>query len=205
MQITLDLLQAAVPAATRENLEKFHDGIVEVAARFDISNPSRLAMFLAQCAHESANFSSVEENLNYSVRGLLSTWPSRFAGIADEYARKPEKIANRAYCLRMGNGDEQSGDGWRYRGRGIIQLTGRDNYAAASRDLCVNLVDYPEQATDGWAAALTAGWFWNRHSLNALSDAHDVTAVTRAINGGTLGLQERTEAFNRIFQVLSTV
>ncbi len=167
--------------------------ILEAADRFAINTPRRLAMFLAQCSHESRGFTRLSENLNYSAEGLRSTWPKRFdAETAAEYARQPERIANKVYANRYGNGDEASGDGWKYRGQGPIQVTFKDNHRACGEAIGYDLVAHPELlATDPRAGALSAGWFWSRNNLNALADAGDVEGVTRRINGGAHGIEDR--------------
>ncbi len=172
--------------------------------RFEINTPYRVAGFLAQVSHESGGFQFIVENLNYSAEALTRVWPSRFPpDIAAAYAKNPEKIANRAYCNRMGNGDEASGDGWTYRGRGLIQLTGKDNYAAFSLE-CDNeaLVD-PNQVAEPALAAESAGWFWSRNGLNALADAQDIVGMTRRINGGTNGIDHRQELYARAMSVFA--
>lgn len=163
--------------------------------RFDISTPRRIAAFVGQCAHESANFTALSENLNYAAAALIKIWPRHFPSpeVAEPYHRKPEKIANRAYASRMGNGPEASGDGWKYRGRGLIQLTGKDNYRAASDALSVDLVADPDRVTQPDMAALTAAWFWNKNRLNALADQGDTAAISKRINGGTHGLDDRLQ------------
>jgi putative chitinase len=165
-------------------------------ALYSIDTEQRASHFLAQLAHESAGFTVVEENLNYSAEGLAKTWPRRFKGpndLAQKLHRKPELIANHVYASRMGNGDEASGDGWRYRGRGFIQLTGKDNYQAASRAIYQNtlLIDSPEEVLKPDVAAMTAAWFWSSNGLNELADIGDIAKVTRRINGGTIGLEHR--------------
>ena len=169
-------------------------------ARFDIDSPFRAAAFLAQIAHESQELNRVEENLNYSARGLMSTWPNRFptVEVASAYERQPERIASRVYANRLGNGDEASGDGWRFRGRGLIQVTGRSNYRDAGVALDLPLEAQPELLQQPANAALSAAWFWKSHLLNALADHQpnddedaDFVAITKKINGGTKGLQER--------------
>jgi putative chitinase len=163
--------------------------------RFSINTPQRVAAFIGQCAHESANFTALSENLNYSAQALCKVWPRHFPTpeVAAQYHRKPEQIANRAYAKRMGNGPEASGDGWKYRGRGLIQLTGKDNYRLASDSLGVDLVANPDAVTQPDMAALTAAWFWNKHGLNALADRGDNQAISRRINGGTHGMDDRLQ------------
>lgn len=177
----------------------------ETWEKYRIDTPYRIAMWLAQCGHESMNFSVLTENLNYSANALLRTWPSRFHTIleANEYERRPEKIANRAYGGRMGNGPEASGDGWRFRGRGLIQLTGRTNYRTCGEALGVDLIHTPELLATKQFAALSAGWFWDSRELNALSDAGDVVGVTRKINGGTIGLGDRRARYVRALATLT--
>jgi putative chitinase len=163
--------------------------------RFNINTPRRIAAFIGQCAHESANFTALTENLNYRGESLMRVWPRHFPTpeVAAQYHRKPEQIANRAYANRMGNGPEASGDGWKYRGRGLIQLTGKDNYQLASDALRVDLVNNPDLVTQPDMAALTAAWFWNKRGLNDLADAGDNQQISRRINGGTHGMDDRLQ------------
>ena len=167
--------------------------LTEVFHRYEINTPARQAAFIGQCAHESMNFKTLEENLNYSAEALMKTWPSRFPTmeIAKQYARNPEKIANKVYGGRMGNGTEETGDGWLYHGRGLIQLTGKDNYTLASDALGMDFVHSPDYILVPKYAALTAGWYWNKRQLNKEADAKDYTAMTKKINGGTIGLDDR--------------
>jgi len=148
---------------------------------------------LGQCAHESANFTALKENLNYSAEGLTKVWPKRFPSLdaAQPYHRNPEKIANKVYADRMGNGDEASGEGFKYRGRGLIQLTGKTNYQLASDSLGVDFIEEPDLVSTPKYAALTAGWFWDKNNLNELADAQNWTGLTKKINGGTHGLEDR--------------
>ena len=172
--------------------------------KFDINTPERVAGFLAQIGHESGGFRFTSENLNYRAEALTRVWPSRFPpGIAESYAMQPEKIANRAYADRMGNGDEASGDGWKYRGRGLIQLTGKDNYAAFSLDADNEALVNPDLVAEPELAALSAGWFWKKNGLNALADNRDIVGMTRRINGGTNGLDDRQMRYSRLMSVLS--
>jgi putative chitinase len=177
----------------------------EVFHRYEINTPSRQAAFIGQCAHESANFQTLEENLNYSAEGLMKTWPSRFPTLeaAKPYHRNPEKIANRVYGGRMGNGLEETGDGWLYHGRGLIQLTGKDNYTLAGDALGMDFVHSPDYVLVPKYAALTAGWFWNKRSLNKEADAQDYTAMTKKINGGTIGLNDRIAHIQHAHEVLT--
>ncbi len=174
--------------------------------RFAINTPQRQACFIGQCAHESAGFKVLSENLNYSAKGLRATWPKRFPDDASAAAlqRQPERIANRVYAGRMGNGDEASGDGWRYRGRGLIQLTGKANYQAAGRALGIDLLASPDLVAAAQYAALTAGWFWQGNNLNALADRLDHAAITQRINGGAHGLEDRIARSQAALKVLTS-
>ncbi len=168
--------------------------------RFEINTPARIAAFLAQTAHESAEFRQLVENLNYSAAALCRVWPNRFAtlDVARPYERNPEVLANYVYAKRLGNGDVGSGDGWRFRGRGLIQLTGRGNYRSCGAAIALALEDSPEQLETPHAAALAAAQFWQSRGLNHLADDQnddnddeDFVAITKIINGGTAGLASR--------------
>jgi len=160
---------------------------------FGIDGPKRLSHLLGQCAHESANFTVFTENLNYSAASFCRVWPKRFPTVTDgqNYERNPQKIANKVYANRMGNGDEDSGEGWAYRGRGLIQLTGKSNYEACGEALGVDLVSDPDLVSTPQYAALSAGWFWDKNHLNKYADENDMTGLTKKINGGTHGLDDR--------------
>jgi len=171
--------------------------------RFEINTPKRQAAFLGQCGHESNSFRTVEENLNYRAAALQATWPSRFdAAKALECEHKPEMIANIAYGNRMGN--TEPGDGWKYHGRGLIQLTGKDNYVHFNRDTGVDCVANPDLLCLPEYAALSAGWFWSTHNLNVLADTSQIEVITKKINGGTIGLDDRTARCNKALQVLTS-
>ena len=166
-----------------------------------IDSKERVCMFLAQCGHESGGFSKFTENLNYSAKGLRGTFPKYFPddATAIAYERKPEKIANKVYGGRMGNGPESSGDGFKYRGLGLIQLTGKDNFSAFSKDSGIDAVNNPDLlATDMSIAIKSAIWFWNKNNLNKFADAKDITGATKKINGGTIGLDDRTSRYNKL-------
>jgi putative chitinase len=192
------ILMLAIPGARREVLEKYLNHILETFEKFDLSTIERQAAFLSQCAHESANFSQVVENLNYSKEALLRTWPKHFADInfATPYHRNPQMIANRAYRNRMGNGDEASGDGWKYRGRGFIQITGKNNYRVCGDALDIDLMASPELLETSKYAVLSAGWFWHVNHINDLADDENTLEVTRRINGGTNGLTDRISKYD---------
>jgi putative chitinase len=169
----------------------------------DLSTPERLAWFIAQCGHESDGFKFFVENLNYRAESLCRTWPSHFnEENANEYAHNPEKIANRAYANRMGNGSEESGDGWSFRGRGAIQITGRKAYEACSRDMGIDLIGNPDIVETPSGALATAAWFWTKNNLNKYADNNDAVGLTKAINGGTIGLEDRVARFNHAMSAL---
>jgi len=170
--------------------------------KYSINTSLRQAAFIGQCQHESNNFRSLEENLHYSADGLMRTWPSRFpsADVAGQFAGNPEKIANKVYAGRLGNTEE--GDGWAYHGRGVIQLTGRDNYRNCGNALGLALITNPELLAMPKGACLSAGWFWGKHGLNDLADARDYETMTKRINGGTLGLDDRISKINKALVVL---
>jgi len=179
--------------------------IQKTCDRYSINNTVRQAAFLGQCMHESANFKILQENLNYSANGLKAVWGSRFPSdeIANKYARHPDMIANKVYANRMGNGDEESGDGWKYRGRGLIQCTGKDLYKTLSDALNIDLIADPDLLTEMPYASMSAGWFWNKKGLNALADAKDYKEMTKRINGGFNGLDDRIVKINKAMQVLT--
>jgi putative chitinase len=174
----------------------------ETFVKYDISTRKRQAAFIGQCAHESGNFKTLQENLNYSAEGLMKTWPSRFATkeIADQYARQPAKIAGKVYNGRMGNTSEE--EAAKYLGRGLIQLTGRENYANCGTAIGVDLIGNPNLLTDIKYAALSAGWFWNKKGLNNLADSGDIETMTKRINGGLIGLDDRKAKIAKAEQVL---
>lgn len=176
--------------------------------KFNLNSPLRLAHFLAQCAHESGNFKALTENLNYSADGLLKIFPKYFKdkATADAYARKPEKIANRVYASRMGNGDEASGDGYKFRGRGYIQLTGKDNYKAFSAFIGEDCVANPDLVATKYPLA-SAAFFFEKNKLWDICDkgatTEVVTLVTKRVNGGTHGLEDRLSKFNAFNSILA--
>lgn len=180
--------------------------LVDVATKFQITNPLRASHFLAQAHHESAGFTRTLENLNYSAVRLIQVFPKYFDGTnAEEYAGKPESIASRAYADRMGNGDEASADGWEFRGRGYLQLTGRGNYQSFDLIVPEDVVATPELVQTHYPL-LSAGWFWNSKGLNGLADqgpAHSVVdAITKKINGGTNGREDRAKLFDFYHEAL---
>jgi putative chitinase len=202
--ITKEQMHEAFPEISQDNVEKYYDALVSAMEEFEIDTPGRIAAFLAQAAHESGNFRAVHENLNYKAEGLTKIFHKYFPDMetAEEYARQPEKIANRVYSNRMGNGDEASGDGWRYCGRGLIQLTGKDNYSACGAELEVDLHENPGYLETPEGAARSAAWFWWSRDLNALADEKDIKAITKKINGGYIGLEDREKHYNHALSVL---
>ena len=195
----------------KEQLTKLHigeqwvDALNATFAKFDISTPVRQASFIGQCGHECGNFKVLEENLNYRAETLMKLWKSRFPTIevANEYARNPKKIANKVYSSRMGNRDESSGDGYRFRGRGCIQLTGHANYFHAGNACGEDFVMNPDLVATPMYAAMTAGWFWNTHKLNQFADVRDYKTMTKKINGGFIGLDDRIKHINHALEVLT--
>lgn len=176
----------------------------DLLLRNKIDTKDRIFMFIAQCGHESAGFSVTTENLNYSEKALLSVFGKYFGNPpkanANQYARKPEKIANLVYANRMGNGPESSGDGWKYRGRGFIQLTGKNNYEIFQKDMNIELPDV-NLVANVELAVLSAVWYWNKNNLNRFADVKDIKGCTRAINGGYNGLDDREKQYNRLYQI----
>lgn len=173
---------------------------------YGITNKRRVAAWVAQCGHESQDFNTLVENLNYSAEGLVRTWPRHFPNLqfAQQYHRRPEAIANRAYRNRMGNGSEESGDGWKYRGRGLIMITGKNNYGRCSRELFDSdvLLEHPELLEQPMYATHSACWYWDTNNLNDLADRREITNMSRVINGGTIGLKDRIERYNHCMKVL---
>ena len=179
------------------------DPLNDTFAKYEINTPKRQACFIGQCMHESGGFKHLVENLNYSAKALVATWSSRFPNIeyAMEYERKPERIANKVYGGRMGNTED--GDGAKYIGRGLIQLTGKENYANCGSSLGVDLVGNPNWLADPKYAALSAGWYWNKRNLNALADNMQIEEMTKKINGGTIGLEDRKAKINKVLDIIS--
>jgi putative chitinase len=171
---------------------------------YQINTPRRIAAFMAQCGHESGGFVFLSENLNYSAQGLMRTFAKYFPdqSTAMAYARNPEKIANRVYANRMGNGSEASGDGFRYRGRGLIQVTGKDNYFWFASSLEITPEEAAEYMQTFEGAAQSACWYWETASLNKLADAGDILTMTKRINGGTIGLEDRKKHYEHALHVL---
>jgi putative chitinase len=184
-------------------VDHWYEALCKILPDYDISTIPRVAAFLAQTAHESGGYRALTENLNYRAETLSKVWPSKFpADVAAQYAHNPEAIANRAYASRMGNGDEASGDGFRYCGRGLIQLTGKANYTAFAESIDTPVEEVPEFLGTFEGAIQSACWFWENNNLNAVADAGDLVHMTKVINGGTLGLDDRTARFQHACQVM---
>ena len=177
----------------------------EFLPKYDINTDIRVAMFLSQCSHESSQFRILKENLNYSAQGLQATFKKYFPNsiIAEQYARKPEKIANRVYSSRMGNGNEASGDGWKFRGRGLIQLTFLSNYQAFALHMNKTIDEVVTYMNTKEGSLLSALFFWQENQLNSFADVKDIRGATRRINGGYTHLTERESEYKRISAILS--
>jgi len=173
---------------------------------YDINTKERIAAFLAQCVHESGGFKFLSENLNYGWQGLRKVFPNYFPTdeLAKQYERQPEKIANKVYSNRMGNGPESSGEGWKYRGRGIIQLTGKNNYTNFAKAIDKPLEEVVDYLATFDGAIHSACWFWNKNNLNDLADSKNMKELTRRINGGYNGLEDRIKHYNHILHILES-
>jgi len=205
--ITADQFHHLFPRA--QDPESWASSMNEVFPTYEINTPKRIAAFLAQCGHESGGWTVFEENLNYSAQGLCTIFKKYFPTLesAQPYARKPQMIANKVYGGRMGNGPESSGDGWKYRGRGPIQLTGKDNYTSFAKEMFddwQNVVDNPDWVTaDRDFALMSAIWFWNKNKLNVQADSGDIKLMTKKINGGYIGLEDRIKHYNECIELLT--
>jgi putative chitinase len=182
---------------------KWFEPLQETFEKYQINTPKRQACFIGQCMHESGGFKFLKENLNYSAKALMATWPSRFPDMdmAEKYERQPEMIANKVYSGRMGNTED--GDGAKYIGRGLIQLTGKDNYKAFGEAIGEDLVANPQLVEEPRYAALSAGWFFNKRNLNALADVMDIETMSKRINGGNIGMADRIAKINKVLDVLT--
>jgi len=190
---------------TKHLPEHVYVQILDVVIKYQINTPRRLAHFLAQCHHESSGFNVVEENLNYSAEGLLRTFKKYFTPEqANEYAHNKVRIASRVYANRMGNGDEASQEGWLYRGRGYIQLTGKDNYAALNDQLPGDILKNPDLVATRYPM-LSAAWFWDHNNINDLCDNETIEDVTRKVNGGLNGIVDRSRLFYKYLDILKNV
>lgn len=204
-EITLNLLKAICPDTKEKVLEKFVEPLNLVGEHFGLfENPKRMAAFLAQIAHESGKFNYTKEVLSYSAQALTKTFKKYFPTIesAEPYARNAEKIANKVYANRMGNGSEESGDGYKFRGRGLIQLTGKSNYQRFASSISKNIDDTVAYLETAEGAVVSAGWFWDINKLNIYADKEDFVGLTRRINGGTLGLEDRKHHYEIALKAL---
>lgn len=193
-KVTLDLLQEICPKTKATVLAKYVLPLNIVGQRFGLfDNPKRMAAFLAQVAHESGGLNIIQENLNYSAKGLTTTFKKYFPTVASTngYVRNPQKIANKVYANRMGNGPESSGDGYKFRGRGLIQLTGKNNYTLFAKAIGKSIDDTIVYLGTSEGAVASAAWFWDANKLNIYADKGDFVGLTRRINGGTIGLADR--------------
>ena len=204
LALTLDQLQQIVPK--NPYIEHWHKAFCEILPDYDINAPKRIAAFLAQCAHESGGFTAIKENLNYRPQTLVTLFKKYFdLDTATRYCALPNKqeaIANRIYASRMGNGDEASGDGYRYCGRGLIQLTGKDNYTRYAQSTEQTVEEASEHLTTFEGCVQSAAWFWEANNLNQYADSGDILTMTKRINGGTIGLADRVKHYNQACQVL---
>jgi putative chitinase len=190
---------------TDENIiQKYVEFLNEMMEFYEINNKNRISMFLAQVGHESGGLRTIKENLNYSADRLKVIFPKYFRGVdTSAFAKNPQKIANRVYASRMGNGDEASGDGYRYCGRGLVQLTGKSNYQAFAADMNMSLEEATEWLATEEGAAWSAGWFWDSRELNQWADKGDIVTVTKKINGGTIGLEDRKSHYEAALEIFS--
>lgn len=204
MELTLNQLRQFLPK--NKYVEHWHDALKQLLPDYDINTPQRIAAFLAQCAHESAGFTALKENLNYKPATLLKLFGKYFTPeLANVYCAKPNKqeaIANRIYANRMGNGDESSGDGYRYSGKGLIQLTGKSNYQAFADSLEITPTDAAEYMQTFEGACQSACWFWETNNLNKYADIGDFETMTKRINGGTIGLEDRKKHYAEALHIL---
>jgi putative chitinase len=185
-------------------VDHWYEALALCLPDYDINTPQRVAAFIAQCAHESGGFKFLKENLNYKAASLTKVWPKYFPTmeIAQQYANKQEMIANRAYGGRMGNGPEASGDGWKFCGRGLIQLTGRSNYQAFADSIETDVEEIPAYLGTFEGAVQSACWFWESNKLNQWADKNDILTLTKRINGGTIGLEDRIKHYEHALHVL---
>ena len=183
---------------------KWLQPLTDTFAKYGINTIQRQAAFIGQCGHESNNFKVLEENLHYSAKGLMATWPSRFdQATAEKMANNPEMIANKVYGGRADLGNTQDGDGAKFHGRGLIQLTGRSNVTVCGDALGQPFSEHPELLLEPQWACMSAGWFWNKRNLNELADNEDWTSITKRINGGTIGLQDRIDRIHKAMDILA--
>lgn len=205
MELTIDQLRQLLPK--NPYVQQWHNALSQLLPEYEINTPHRIAAFVAQCAHESGGFMILKENLNYKAATLRKIFPKYFPTdeIAARYASLPNKqeaIANKVYANRMGNGPEESGDGYRYCGRGLIQLTGKQNYSWFAASLGISVEEAAEYLQTFEGAAQSACWFWETNNLNQFADAGDILNLTKRINGGTIGLDDRIKHYQHALHVL---
>jgi putative chitinase len=205
MELSLQQLKELLPK--NPYVDHWHQALSQLLPNYEINTAQRIAAFVAQCSHESGGFITLKENLNYRAVTLRKIFPKYFPTdeLANAYANMPNKqeaIANRCYANRMGNGDEHSGDGYRYCGRGLIQLTGKTNYQSFADSLEMNVEDVPEYLATFEGAAQSACWFWESNNLNQWADKGDILTLTKRINGGTIGLEDRIKHYEHALHVL---
>lgn len=202
--LTLDQLKQIVP--NNPHIEHWHEALSEILPDYDIDTPERVAAFLAQCAHESGGFRAIKENLNYRPATLVTLFKKYFdLPTAERYCAMSDKqaaIANKIYANRMGNGPESSGDGYRYCGRGLIQLTGKDNYTRYAQSTEQTVEEASEHLTTFEGCVQSAAWFWEANNLNQYADSGDILTMTKRINGGTIGLEDRKKHYEHACHVL---
>jgi putative chitinase len=202
---TEDAVKQLIPKV--KNFDEWYSNLLNILPEYDIDTSARVAAFMAQCGHESGGFTVMQENLNYSAKGLVGTFKKYFPteAVAKQYERRPEMIANRVYANRMGNGDEASGEGWYFRGRGIVQITGKNNYTKCSQSLFESnvLVENPDLLLEVEYAIHSACWFWSAARLNELADIGDIKTMTKRINGGYIGLEDRINHYNHAIEILT--
>ena len=199
--ITVQQLKQLLP--NNPYVEQWHEALEQLLPDYEINTPHRIAAFIAQCSHESGGFTALKENLNYRAVTLCKVFPKYFTeSSAEHFAGQPEAIANRVYANRMGNGPEESGDGYRYCGRGLIQLTGKDNYQNFADSLEMNIEEMPEYLGTFEGAVQSACWFWESNNLNQWADKGDIVTLTKRINGGTIGLEDRIKHYEHALHVL---
>jgi len=202
MLISESQLTSLIPG--NKYLNHWCSALNQILPEYEINTPKRVAAFVAQCAHESGGFKFLTENLNYRAASLRKTFPKYFPtdDLAAQYEKQPAKIANRVYANRMGNGNEASGDGFRYCGRGLIQLTGKDNYTVFAASIDTPVEEIPEYLGTFEGAVQSACWFWESNNLNQWADKGDIVTLTKRINGGTIGLEDRIKHYNHALHVL---
>jgi putative chitinase len=203
MELTQDQLKQIIPK--NQYVSYWYTALEQLLPQYEINTPDRIAAFLAQCAHESGGFVFIKENLNYRWQSLRKVFPKYFPtdALAQQYEKKPEKIANRVYANRMGNGPEESGDGYKFCGRGLIQVTGRENYSWFAASLQISPEEASEYMETFEGAAQSACWFWESNNLNQWADKRDILTLTKRINGGTIGLEDRKKHYEHCLHILS--